>query len=148
MGIKSIKLGAKSRALREPEAEPDEVQHPPLPGPANPTSIRGCGCGKWHIPPGADSVVVEGALHRYSATCKTSSGDPLPVRRSYESWVAEALSLRDEVRRQAERIEFLEAALQIRDERPASAWEEASEPEAPPVAGQDPYAAGLPRRKP
>lgn len=81
MGIDKIKLGPKSRFIDK--VEPGElVAHPPVPGPANPTSVRGCGCGKWHVPDGLAAMVVvdEGQEieHRYSKTCRPIAGATTP----------------------------------------------------------------------
>ena len=122
--------------------EPDQVVHPPTPGPANPTSIRSCGCARWHMPPGATSITVsEDGIeveHRYSAECRRVGGGPLPRSRTPGEIAAENLMLRDELRRKLERIEFLEAALHVLE----------ADPNLPTHAGQDPEAAGFPWVRP
>jgi hypothetical protein len=89
MAVKEFKLGARSRVLEAKEAADrdlgdrvlggllpqeslDAVLYPAVPGPANPTSLRGCGCGKVHIPHSDDpneAVEMDGVVHRYSRAC-------------------------------------------------------------------------------
>jgi hypothetical protein len=66
-----------------------------LPPPAGaPVSLRGCGCGKQHIPPGVKSITSkDGVLHRYSAPCY--SEDPEGVRTYYD--FTKRISLEDRV---------------------------------------------------
>jgi hypothetical protein len=82
LGPRSRVLEAKEAASRDlgdrvlggllPQGELDKVLYPPTPGPANPTSLRGCGCGRQHIPYSddpAEAVEVDGVVHRYSRPC-------------------------------------------------------------------------------
>jgi len=89
MAVKEFKVGPRSRVLEAKEAASrdlgdrvlggllpqeslDKVLYPPTPGPANPTSLRSCGCGKQHIPYSddpAEAVEVDGIVHRYSRAC-------------------------------------------------------------------------------
>lgn len=75
MGIDKIKLGPRSRyldqgaAVEAPEPPAEEVAHPPLPGPANPTRVVGCACGRWHVPGRNITVEIEGGFHRYGNPC-------------------------------------------------------------------------------
>jgi hypothetical protein len=87
--IRKVTLGPRSRVLEAKEAEQrelgdrvlggllpqeslDAVLHPPTPGPANPTSLRGCACGRVHIPHSDDpneAIEMDGIVHRYSRPC-------------------------------------------------------------------------------
>lgn len=84
--IRKVTLGPRSRVLEAKEAESRElgdrvlggllpqgevetVAYPPTPGPANPTSLRGCGCGRWHMPEGEDCLEIDGIVHRWSRAC-------------------------------------------------------------------------------
>lgn len=81
MGIDKIRLGPKSRYASPPvdKVEPGElVAHPPVPGPANPTSLRGCGCAKFHIPNTLDFIEVDGIRHWHSRTCRPVKGAATP----------------------------------------------------------------------
>jgi len=74
VGIDKIKLGPRSRLLekKELDAMVDDMValHPPLPGPVNPSNVRGCGCGQFHVPAGAEAgVEIDGAVHRYAKPC-------------------------------------------------------------------------------
>lgn len=87
MSIKSVKVGPRSRVLEKREAEqraaddqalldagvPEEIVYPPVPGPSNPSSPRGCGCGKVQL---SDGVVahIDGVEHRYAAPCFSTNG--------------------------------------------------------------------------
>jgi hypothetical protein len=90
--IRKVTLGPRSRVLEAKEAEQrelgdrvlggllpqgelDKVLYPPTPGPANPTSLRGCGCGKWHLAPGEELLIVDGWTHRYSMACYREEDD-------------------------------------------------------------------------
>jgi hypothetical protein len=86
MAIKGIHVGPRSRVLEAKEAESrdlgdrvlggllpqgelDKVLYPPTPGPANPTSLHGCGCATYHLPEKQD-LEIDGVVHRYSKPCQ------------------------------------------------------------------------------
>lgn len=85
LGPRSRVLEAKEAASRElgdrvmggllPQGETETVAYPPTPGPANPTSLRGCGCGRWRLKPGDELLGVDGWTHRYAAACYREEDD-------------------------------------------------------------------------
>ncbi len=86
MAIKSVHVGPRSRVLEAKDAQdrllgakvmggllgddpvPEDLKAPVL-ACGGPTSLRGCGCGKWHLPAGEDCLEIDGVVHRFSRPC-------------------------------------------------------------------------------
>lgn len=91
-----VDLVTQGSATVEITEDDFQAMHPPLPGPANPQSLRGCGCGKFHIPPGTPDagIEIDGAVHRYSKPCYSQYGEE---ERVYYKVKAKTPSLEDRV---------------------------------------------------
>jgi hypothetical protein len=81
-------------------------------------TLRGCGCGMYHLPSEAATFEVEGVVHRFSRACY----------RAGESKQLGALPDEvDELRRLRSRVAFLESVLAVREGAGATrtAWGDA-----------------------
>ena len=91
--IKKITVGPRSRILEAQDAAraelgakvmggllgddpvPEDLKASALACPGgHPTSLRGCGCGKWHLPQGEDCLEIDGVVHRFSRPCYEEGG--------------------------------------------------------------------------
>jgi hypothetical protein len=83
-----------------------------------PVTLRGCGCGMYHLPSEAATFEVEGVVHRFSRACY----------RAGESKQLGALPDElDELKRLRSRVKFLEDVLAAREGAAATrtAWGDA-----------------------